>query len=201
MMKQKHLELILQQVPEPEDPNPALEQYTTPADIAADCLYTMLGCGDITGREVIDLGCGTGRLSIGAALLGAGKVTGIDADSRMIDLAKQKTEELGLDIEYTAMDIGKAAGRYDVAVMNPPFGSQNKHADRPFIEKATAIAQVVYSFHLTRTRDFIAQLSSSLNFGINLEKNYKFGIRHMFDFHGREKAEFDVTLFRLISEG
>jgi len=31
--------------------------------------------GDIDGRRVADIGCGSGRLSIGSAMLGAGWVT------------------------------------------------------------------------------------------------------------------------------
>lgn len=47
-------------------------QYITPAQIAARMLFTIqLNYQDIEGKRVLDLGCGTCMLGIGAALLNA----------------------------------------------------------------------------------------------------------------------------------
>ena len=59
-MKQKGLEIILQKVPTYERPNPLIEQYMTPANIAANIIFTAFQFGDIQDKKVVDLGCGTG---------------------------------------------------------------------------------------------------------------------------------------------
>ena len=69
-MKQKELEMLLQKIPEFNSPKPNLEQYLTPAPIAADLLFTAAQYGDIENKIVVDLGCGTGIFSFGAYLCG-----------------------------------------------------------------------------------------------------------------------------------
>jgi putative methylase len=44
-MKQRQLEILLQQIPKPTKPIPYLEQYTTPATIAADVIFTAYSWG------------------------------------------------------------------------------------------------------------------------------------------------------------
>ncbi len=47
----------------------------------------------IQGKKVIDLGCGDGRHARLIKEMGANRVTGIDANEKMIELAKSKTTE------------------------------------------------------------------------------------------------------------
>ena len=58
--KKKHLEMILENVPGHPNPKVGLEQYSTPATIAADLVWNAYGLGDIDKMSVLDLGCGTG---------------------------------------------------------------------------------------------------------------------------------------------
>ena len=69
---------ILFNSPDFYQPKPELEQYSTPVDIVAEMIKLANAQGDLSGN-VVDLGCGTGRLAIGAALLGA-EVTGYEID-------------------------------------------------------------------------------------------------------------------------
>ena len=69
--KKKQLEMAIQSIPPHPNPKVELEQYSTPAIIAADLLWNAYSLGDIENSEIIDLGCGTGILSIGSLLLGA----------------------------------------------------------------------------------------------------------------------------------
>ena len=68
-MRKKDLEIRLQSVRNFENPDPALEQYMTPATMAADILFDAYRDGDVEGMKVLDLGCGTGMFSIGAWML------------------------------------------------------------------------------------------------------------------------------------
>lgn len=45
-----------------------------------------------TGTEVLDMGCGSGILSIASILLGAKKVTGVDIDENAVRIAKENAE-------------------------------------------------------------------------------------------------------------
>lgn len=72
MMKLKELESWLQEVSGFETPKVSLEQYETPAHIAARMVHTMESSfGDLEGKVVADLGCGCGMLMIGSVLMGA----------------------------------------------------------------------------------------------------------------------------------
>ena len=67
---------LLQNSPDFKNPKPELEQYTTPVDIALEIIKQANSLGHLSGT-VADFGCGTGRLAIGAAILGA-NVTGYE---------------------------------------------------------------------------------------------------------------------------
>ncbi|KAI4231305.1 MAG: hypothetical protein LQ349_005700 [Xanthoria aureola] len=72
------------------------------------------------GNSVLDLACGTGLVTILAKqhVGPAGRVIGIDISSGMLDVARKKTSELGLDIEYLEHDItdldALSLGEFDV---------------------------------------------------------------------------------------
>ena len=55
--------------------------------------------GDVSNTRVLDLGTGTGRAAIALARRGA-RVTGIDASSGMLTMARRRAEEVrGADVE------------------------------------------------------------------------------------------------------
>ncbi|MCI0887552.1 MAG: 50S ribosomal protein L11 methyltransferase [Chloroflexi bacterium] len=75
------------------------------------------------GMDVIDVGCGSGILSIAAARLGARHVFGIEIDSVAVNVAKQNIRDNGL--EHTIRPVHGSlphpdvrADAYDVAVAN-----------------------------------------------------------------------------------
>jgi putative methylase len=197
-MKQRELEIALQKLDGFAKPSPILEQYPTPAKIAADVLYIAHGFADIEGRRVIDLGCGTGIFSTGACMLGAAEVTGLDVDPEALKTARQNAIKVGCDVEFICDSVENASGSFDTCVMNPPFGSQNRHADIPFLDKAMELASVVYSLHNSETMDFLRRKIEKAGWNLEMEKKYKFEIRHTFSFHRKEKALFDVTLMRIV---
>ncbi len=200
-MKRKDLEIALQKVRGFASPDASLEQYQTPATIAADLVFHAYSQGDIAERDVVDLGCGTGILGIGASLLGAGRVIGVDVDAGAIGLATENAAELGADIELIVSDIRSFQGRADTVIMNPPFGAQTRHADRPFLEKAIEISTVVYSLHLAGTEGFVMSLIASTGASGEIQKRYKFEIPHTFAFHKKAKADVEVALFRIETQG
>ncbi|MFW6040467.1 MAG: METTL5 family protein [Thermoplasmatota archaeon] len=127
-IKKKKLEIELAKIPPHPDPKVEWEQYTTPSPVAADILFTSYIKGDILNKTIIDLGCGTGIFSVGAATIGAKKVIGIDIDDKSITLAKEiaKKFELSNKIEFEVQDINRTNVTGDTVIMNPPFGAQKK---------------------------------------------------------------------------
>ena len=195
-MKKKELEILLQKIEQPQKIKVELEQYMTPASIASDILWKAYYNGDIEGKFVIDLGCGTGIFSIGCALLNAKKVVGIDIDEKMIEIARVEAEKLNVDVEFFSMDIEEFNEKGEVVIMNPPFGAQytNRKADRIFIEKAMELSEVFYSLHLKDSSHFIKKLIESRGWKIIEEKNYRFPIKSSFPFHEKRIAYYDVLM-------
>jgi demethylmenaquinone methyltransferase/2-methoxy-6-polyprenyl-1,4-benzoquinol methylase len=74
-----------------------------------------------SGDLVLDIGCGTGALSLRAARKGA-RVKGIDLNPEMLEIARKRTTEEGLEDQVTYAELGVAeldqepTGKYDAAV-------------------------------------------------------------------------------------
>jgi putative methylase len=186
--------------------------------VAATMLYLAYTRGDIAGKRVLDLGCGTGRLGLAAAFLGAKEVVGIDVDRTAIAIAKENTAKAELSdcVSWVTGDIDAIAGQFDTVLQNPPFGVQKRGADRRFVEKALQSGNAVYSLH--NHPEFDRQLMSRLKSGAGqllqvegdgflkrlvegcsgkVEAVYALPlvIPHMFDFHTKTKQEIIIDLY------
>jgi len=201
-MKLKNLEMMLQRLAGFSRPRADLEQYQTPAPLAARLLYHALMKGDIAGKKVLDLGCGTGVLTVGAALLGAESVTGVDIDERALAVARENADLLGTDIAFLAADLREGGcrdriGACDTVVMNPPFGAQKAHADRPFIDCAIAAAGVTYSIFNAGSIPFVEAYTAQ-KAEITEKIGGTFPIKRTFAFHTKDVQEIEVEILRLI---
>lgn len=197
-MRQRELEIRLSQIPTHPDPVAGLEQYSTPSPVAADLLYRALARGDLQGRAVLDLGCGTGILAIGAALLGARSVVGVDVDEKAIRVARTSAERLGAEVEFRIARAEEVDDPFDTVVMNPPFGAQKpaRGADLRFVEVALTRAPVAYSLHQSKTRDHVVRRAPHLDAAVTLETRYGLEIPKRFAFHRKERVIVDVDLLR-----
>ena len=71
--------------------------------------------------RVLDIGCGSGILSIAAVLLGAESAVGVDIDAQSVKVAKENAEINNVTdkIEYIVGDLAdKVSGKYDVVCAN-----------------------------------------------------------------------------------
>ena len=59
--------------------------------------------GDVSGRSILDVGTGTGRAAVALARRGA-SVTGIDASNEMLAVARTRSRDAGLAIEFAEGD-------------------------------------------------------------------------------------------------
>jgi putative methylase len=195
-MKKNQLEIALQRLTPLTDRDPRLEQYPTPADIAADMLWEAFGAGDVEGRDVVDLGSGNGVFCIGAKLLGARRSVGVEVDPGAVTVAKENATAARVDVEFVEGDVASATGTFDTAIQNPPFGAQTRHADRAFIKKALELAPATYSLHLDGTQDFVSSMVQALGGRCRPVKRYKFEIPYAFEFHRKPSETVLVILFK-----
>ena len=196
-MRKKDLEIRLQSVRNFENPDPALEQYMTPATMAADILFDAYRAGDVEGMKVLDLGCGTGMFSIGAWMLGAGMVRGYDISDSALSVARRNASDMGAEVEFLKSRIEDVDEGADTVFMNPPFGCQNRNADRPFLRKAMEISECVYSIHMADTVDFVREFCEAEGRSVVSSKIYKYEIPHTFSFHTKTKKTVDVAVVNI----
>lgn len=196
--KKKHLEMAIQKVPKHPNPKVDLEQYSTPATIAADLLWNVYSLGDIADKKVMDLGCGTGIFAIASKLLGAASAIGVDIDKDSTDLASSYCG----DVDFICSDICDLENDFDVDTIfqNPPFGSQKnakKGADLKFISKAIELSpKVLYSFHMASTEEFLISYFEKNDLEITHIFRYNFPIPKIYEFHTRESANVEVIVIR-----
>ena len=153
---------------------------------------------DLNGR-VIDLGTGTGRLAIGAALMGSREVVGVDVDEKALTLARENAKNVNAKVEWLLCNIREVNGSYDVVVMNPPYGTRTSHADTKFLAKAFQLAPVVYSIHKASTRDFLLRFVKNHGWRVEEARNMSMKIPHLFSFHQKKWQSVDVDLYRTFS--
>lgn len=202
LVRKRDLERVLSEIEAHPLPNAYLEQYTTPSNVAAETLYLAAYVyDDIIGKTVVELGCGTGRLAIGAALLGASEVFGVDVDGVAVRVAQKNAEMLGVKekTHWIVADIDVVKGTFDTLLQNPPFGVQRRRADRRFITKSLELSSTIYSFHKggKSNRIFIKRFIEEHGgkvttiFPLNME------IPRMFKFHTKKKRSIHVDLYRI----
>lgn len=72
---------------------------------------------DLGGKRVLDLGCGSGVLAIGAKLLGAAEVVAIDIDPQSVEVARENFAINRVDVEARLGDAPAGTG-WDLVVSN-----------------------------------------------------------------------------------
>jgi ribosomal protein L11 methyltransferase len=72
------------------------------------------------GESTLDVGCGSGVLSVSAARLGAASVTAVDVDDRAIasTRANAARNDLGATVAASRMPVNELPGTFDVIVAN-----------------------------------------------------------------------------------
>ena len=188
---------ILFNSPDFKQPIPELEQYSTPPDIALEMIKKVNASGNLSGK-VADLGCGTGRLAIAAAILGA-KVTGFEIDQKAISIAKDYSELNNLEITWINQPVEGVEDNFDTVIMNPPFGSQRPGADKIFLEKAMEIAAHIWTIHLSGTRKFIEKLVEDNNYQIIELYEFRYPLEKTMPFHSKDVSVENAILYHIAS--
>jgi 2-polyprenyl-6-hydroxyphenyl methylase/3-demethylubiquinone-9 3-methyltransferase len=67
----------------------------------------------LEGKTALDVGCGAGLLAEPLARLGA-TVTGVDASSELIAVAREHAQAMALEVDYCAADLLEIEGQFDL---------------------------------------------------------------------------------------
>ena len=196
-LSKRQLEIQLGKLKILDKPNLKLEQYPVSSQAASELLYMAGFEHNDLDRRVLDLGTGTGRLAIGAAMMGATEVVGVDVDERALALAKENGETARVRVEWVQADIEKVERGFDAVIMNPPYGTRTSHADKRFLEKAVQLAPVVYSIHKSSTRDFLIRLVTRSGWQVDQLRSMRMDIPHLFEFHEKTRTTVEVDLYRI----
>ncbi len=200
LIRKHDLAIKLQQVNPHPQPKVALEQYTIPADLAAEILFEACYVhDDIEEKSVADLGTGTGRLALGASMLGAEYVIGVDRDLLSLNVASKNSKLMNSHSDWVLGDIQVLRGPVDTVLMNPPFGTKQAHSDQNFLEIALGLGTVVYSIHKSSTRPHIRSWLQSRADKSERIMSRRMEIPHQFPFHRKKRSYVEVDVFRIQS--
>lgn len=192
----------LSQVEGFKDPSVELEQYATSPALAANLVHLADLQGDLD-RPVVDLGTGTGMLSIATATRHPPRVIGIDIDRDALDIAI--TNEAALSpatpIDWIQGDATTPpiAISETTVVMNPPFGAQHgrRGADKAFLDAARAHGVVSYSIHNSGSREFIESYAGDHGGRVTHAFAAELPVDAQFDFHTSERTTLAVEVYRI----
>ncbi|MEO3993321.1 MAG: METTL5 family protein [Desulfurococcaceae archaeon TW002] len=201
-ISRKWLGIVVSGVPDFKIPKEELEQYVTPADIVADLVWSAFMAGDIEGRVVHDLGCGTGRLALASSMLNSKYVVCSDVDEDALSIASEVLME-GSPIPYDLVlaDLREAPPFRSsdcVVVMNPPFGVKSRGADIDFLKTALTTCSTVYSIHKLSEgfREVLEEVMRSLNSRCDVLKIIKFPLRASLSKHRKKVVLIDSVIVR-----
>nr|CAG4641142.1 EOG090X0BVL [Eulimnadia texana] len=208
-MKRKDLEQLLEDVEGFERPKILLEQYETSPHIAACMLHAIESSyGEISGKTVLDLGCGCGMLSIGASLLGAAFVLSVDIDKDALAIANENIENLEITnvslIQSNVLQLRDLLKdfSFDTVIMNPPFGTKhNKGLDWRFVEVALECVKPkgsVYSLHKSSTRSFFAKKAPAYKAEPKVIAELRYNLPSTYKFHTKASVDIEVDFWRFM---
>ena len=198
----KDLELELSKLKGFDNPRWELEQYATPASIAAEWIWQMALNREVAGKIILDAACGPGILGIGLLIMGAKEIYFLDKDQQALSVCEENYQTTHQNFEigkahFMHNDISLFDHEVDIVVQNPPFGTNNKHLDKKFIEVAFRSAPVIYSMHKWSTKQFVEAICKDHNYVITHCYRHDFPIKATFKHHTKPVQSVDVGLWRM----
>ncbi len=182
-------------------PNIRSEQYSLPSDLISFIL--ILAKKDLTNRNIVDLGCGTGRFTLPISKFFSKRVIGVDNDISVLDQLRTTMKKLNLHVDLlnTAIEFVEASNwkyLFRTTIMNPPFGTQRRGIDQVFLRKSLSYSEVVLSLHKTSisSRSLWKRIASSHKKTSTILATIEFSLPRTFKFHNRDQHKVQVDLVR-----
>jgi putative methylase len=225
-LKKSELINVIQSLKKFDKPKIKYEQYITDAISTADLMYHIAyEQQDFEGNILVDLGCGTGNLTIAAVLLGCENVISIDIDQDALDILEENAMNLQIsdkiqpikanicqedikkyiqeriDILNQKGKITNSEGLKIVVLSNPPFGVHNRGVDVKFLEKALSFANIIYSIHLSNDKsyEFLQKKISLLKGRITHRSKLTLTLKNTYKFHSKAQKKVETDVYRIVS--
>ncbi|HEX5018076.1 MAG TPA: class I SAM-dependent methyltransferase [Actinomycetes bacterium] len=119
-------------------------------DKAQPEMETLISRGLIAGR-LLDSGCGTGEHSLLARENGA-EVLGVDISRNVIEIARRKAEDRGLDVEFSVVNMVELVpfedGAFDTVLDSGVFHSFSGAEQRAYVDNLTRVTNPDGLLHL-----------------------------------------------------
>ena len=157
------------------------------ADLFSCFVVVPVGIDEQTGCRQIE------RSGVGVQV----PVVGYDVSETALKVAESNAAAMGAEIEFHRSDIRDVDEGADTVFMNPPFGCQNRNADRAFLRKAMELSECVYSIHMAETVDFVEGFCHEFGRDVKWRKTYKYEIPHTFSFHKKAKMSVDIAVVNI----
>ena len=193
-MNKKQLEIYLSKLETVKNKNINLEQYQIEGDLAAEFLLSALN--DVKGKIIADFGCGNGILGIGALILGAKFVYFVDIDKNSLVIAQENCKGFN-NTKFINCDVIEFNKKVDTVIMNPPFGVQQRKADKNFLLKAFEMSENIYSMHKIESENFIYKICKDHNFKVLKIIEKTFLIKKTYHFHKNKIYSVNILLLHL----
>lgn len=203
VQSRRELAIYLSRLKVFDRPNIRLEQYASDGDVAAKLLWQANLDGNIQDKIIIDLGCGTGILGIGALLLGAKHILFVDIDASIQTLLDENLETLKADYhfpgtyEFISSDVRHFLKTADTIITNPPFGTKIKHADKQFLETAKRCSNHIYSMHKSSTKSFLEAYAKTNDLTIGWLESTSFPLKNTYRDHKKKIERIAVDIIYL----
>ncbi|MBN2880480.1 methyltransferase [Candidatus Woesearchaeota archaeon] len=203
MIRKKQIAIFLSTLKSFDEPKVHLEQYPSDSEEITNILWEAHLYGDLHEKVILDPGCGTGIIGIGALLFGAKKVIFLEKDPDALETLKENLVELEgfTEEEYNYEIIQKDYLSYepseqiDTIIMNPPFGTRDKHIDANFLKQSFPIASNIYSLHKSITEDYIMKLIEDNNFEIFYKYDFDYPLKNTYEHHTRKLKRIKSVCF------
>ena len=164
---------------------------------------------EVQGKHILDLAAGNGVLGLATMMLGASKVTLVEADEEAIDAAEANIDRIHAKVEGRANIIHAMIGRdsieldksIDLVVMNPPWGVQTTRADRPLLEFAFSLdADAVHILHSAKAKHVHA-IARDHGYDGEIMLETEFRLPPTYAHHSKGKATTPVRCWRFHRPG
>lgn len=88
----------------------------------SDDTFLLLECVEVErGDRVLEMGCGTGIISIHCAMAGA-SVTAVDLSRRAVECTRENAKANDVDLNLIQSDLfSNVKGKFDLVLFNPPY--------------------------------------------------------------------------------
>jgi putative methylase len=216
----KKIEIELSKLKDFQSPKIKLEQYSTPPKVIKEfLLFIEEDLINLINKKIeenkilkiLDCCAGTGFLGISIILffyfldkhlLKNLEITFIEKDKEAFKTLKENLNDIktkfkelkNVKVNLINKDFFEVEKKkFDLIVMNPPFGIQGKMKDKEFVEKALELSNLVYSFHSANSLNFFEKRFNIADYTI-----VNFPLKQQFWFHNKKKKEIDVIILKIL---